>query len=392
MRRAALAVFLAALLIRVGFCLFVYPRVSATFSEGDGYDFIARNLVEGNGYTLDGASAAAVRLPLVPLLYAGAMRPFGTGPWPWQLLQALIGAATCTVVLYFAAARASRRGALAAAWFCALHPTMVLYTARPMTETTYIFLVTAFAALLLHRGERGFAAGAALGAQFLVKSTALVSCLALLPSLWRGRIGLVRNAAASAIAVVLPWAVWNLATFGQPHVLAATGGLTFYHGLYISEHAGWFSPATDLNREAEMILWEELIHRGVALDAPAPARDAAALDAALRIVAARPASTAALWGRNLLLTWYLARSRASMLVHLVAHAALLAAAAVGARRLWRAGDAGRETAATLLLLIAAYTAVHAVIHPAVRYVLPAVPLAAVLASAAFGLAASSRDS
>jgi len=384
MRRDALAVFAVALLIRIVFCAFVSPRLGDTFSQGDGYDTIAHNLVEGRGYTLDGASAAPLRLPLVPLIYAAIFALFGPVAWPWQLVQTALDAATCALVFLLGREHSARIGAFAAASFCALHPTMILYTARPMTETVYVFLVVAFVALLVRPSGRGIAAGLVLGAQLLVKSTALVSCVALLPPLWRGRRTAVRNALLSAAAVVLPWVSWNLVSFGQPHLLAATGGLTLYHGLYISEHVGWMTPTGELNRPAELALWREWIGRGVAIDAPVAQRDAIARRVALDLIASRPLHTAALWSRNLLLTWYLTRGRTSMLVHLVAHAALLAAAALGAARLWRDGGAARELAVTLVLLIAAYTTVHAVIHPAVRYILPAIPLAAVLAARAFG--------
>jgi len=69
-----------------------------------------------------------------------------------------------------------------------------------------------------------------------------------------------------------------------------------------------------------------------------------------------------------------------MLVHFILHSVLLIAAAVGAVRMWRMRPDARDLVTIAGLLIVAYTVVHAVIQPAVRYILPAVPLAALLAA------------
>jgi hypothetical protein len=87
-----------------------------------------------------------------------------------------------------------------------------------------------------------------------------------------------------------------------------------------------------------------------------------------------------LWARNLVLTWYLARTGPSMALHAVLHAALLAFAAIGAVRLLRRRDS-RAFAAALVLLVGGYTVAHAVLKPGLRYVLPAVPVAAILMAA-----------
>ena len=90
---------------------------------------------------------------------------------------------------------------------------------------------------------------------------------------------------------------------------------------------------------------------------------------------------ARLWARNLLLTWYLARGTTSMALHAVLHGVLLLLALVGTIRLLRVPGA-RDVAAALVLLVLAYTATHAIIKPGIRYVLPAVPVVAMLAAAA----------
>lgn len=381
-RRDLALIIAAALLARGLFCFVVYPGLAAQFGPGDGYDVIARNLVAGNGYVMDGGSAAAERLPLYPLLLAISFKLFGDAAWPWQLAQCLCGALTCGVVLVTARRYASRHGALAAAALCAAHPTLILYAARPMSETVYILLVLLFVCALAASPPRPRAAGGLWGAQWLIKSTALVHLVAIIPLVvrrgWRGAVSMM----VPGVLVLAPWIMWNVWTFGTPHLFSATGGIALYHGMYISQHVSWTQPTGDLNRDAELSLWNALEQRGVSRHADMAARDIVAGEIARQQIAAHPTEALRLWLRNMLLTWYLTRSSLSMLVHFVLHAALLLAACVGSLRLWRRQPAAHDLVIVAASLIGVYTAFHAVVQPAVRYILPVVPVAALLAAGA----------
>ncbi|MCK6556427.1 glycosyltransferase family 39 protein [Candidatus Binatia bacterium] len=376
------AIFAVALVVRLLFDFLVYPEVAGSFGAGDGYDAIARNLVAGKGYVLDGRPAAAERLPLYPLLLAASFRFFGEVAWPWQAAQAVCGAATCALVLAMAQRYATRAGALAAAGMCALHPTLLLYTARPLTETLYTFLLVAFVREVSAPSWRPGRVGALWALQWLIKSTAMLQAVALIPAALRGSFAPLVRTVAVAVACLAPWVVVNLWAHGQANLFTATGGRALYHGLYIARHAGWTEPAADLNRDAEIALWADLARRGVARDAAVEMRDMVAGEEARAWIARNPTEAAALAARNVILTWYLGRSRLSMLVHGLLHGALLLAALVGAVRMWRRCPERRDLVAVAVLLIAAYTVFHAVVQPAVRYVLPVVPLVALLAAGA----------
>ncbi len=381
--RCDLAVIVAAaLVVRLMFCFLVYPRVADRFGPGDGYDVIAQNLAQGNGYVIDGAPAAAERLPLYPFLLAGSFVLFGSALWPWQLAQSLCGALTCGLVFAMAQRYASRAAACAAAAVCVVHPTLVLYTARPLTETLYVVLLLLFVWAITAPVARPGAAGVALGLQLLIKSTAFVDVLGCAPLIGRAGPGGVVTAALSAVLVVLPWAGWNVWTSGSPYLLTARGGITLYHGIYISQHVGWTTPAGDFNKDAELALWRDLWRHGVARDADVRVRDQVAGAVAREWIAQHPGEAARLWARNLVLTWYLGRSRLSMLVHFALHAMLLITAAVGAARLWRARPQTRDLVMATVPLVLGYTVFHAVVQPAVRYILPVVPLVLLLAAGA----------
>jgi hypothetical protein len=262
---------------------------------------------------------------------------------------------------------------------CVLHPTLVLYTARPLTETLYIFLLVLFVHALVT--ERWLAAGGWLGLGLLVKSVALLHLVALPPLVRRASFRSLLRAAAVGILVVLPWVGWNVWAYGTPHLLTATGGRNFHQGLFISRRVGWTTPVGELNREADWALWNDMRQARVAWTGDVVLDDAAAGRVAREWIGQHPDVAARLWARNLLLTWYLARSGASMALHAVLHGALLLLALLGSARLLRTPL--RDLAAALVLIIGAYTGVHAVIKPGIRYVLPAVPVAAMLAAAAF---------
>lgn len=369
--------FVLALVARLVFCWLLYPSLEGRFGAGDDYEVIAGSLVAGQGYQLDGVDARPERLPLAVLFIAAHFWMLGAASWPWQISQAVLGALTCVLVYRISRRVGARQGAYLAALFCAVHPTLLLYAARPMTETLYTFLVTALLWSLAH--QRGALAGVALGLQWLTKSTAVIGIPVTLAlhRRWLTAIALV--------AVLLPWGILNVAQLGEPWLLAATGGRALYHGLYISRHVSWTTPTADLNRDAELALRGELAEQGVSPTAPVIERDRIAGALARDWIRAYPLAYMRLTLRNLGLTWYLGRSHASMVVHALLHAGLLLAAALGAWRTWHTQPGGRRWLLAALWLIGGYTLLHAAIQPAVRYVLPVVPCAATLAAAAFPL-------
>jgi 4-amino-4-deoxy-L-arabinose transferase-like glycosyltransferase len=379
-RRDAWLVFLLALAVRLVFVLAVHPLVEPGFQTPDGYDDIAANVAAGRGFRLEGSSlAAAERLPLYPVLLAASIRLFGPSRVPWQVAQCVLGAATCLLVLLVARRWASRAGAVLAAVLCALHPTLILYVARPLTETLYIFLLVCFVYALATR--RLVAAGAWLGLGLLVKSTALLHLVALVPFITRAGVRRLLWGITVAALVVLPWAGWNLWAHGSPHLLTATAGRNLHQGLFISRRVGWKTPVCDHNREADWALWNDLREARIAWTGDVAIDDASAGRVAREWIVQHPDVAAHLWARNLLLTWYLARGTTSMAVHAALHGVLLLLALVGTLRLLRVPGA-RDVAAALVLLVLGYTAVHAIIKPGIRYILPAVPVVAMLAAAA----------
>jgi 4-amino-4-deoxy-L-arabinose transferase-like glycosyltransferase len=374
--RTAIALVGVAFALRAAFCLLVYPHVAEQFVTRDGYDEIAANLLAGRGFLREDAPVAAERLPIYPLLLAACYAAFGRGAWGWQLVQCGLGALTAWVVFMAASRYATRRSALVAGAVCAAHPTLILYTARPLTETLYTLLMALLAGAISPWRPRR--AGFWLGLQLLVKSTALLQLVALLPVLARRGLASAARFTTVAAIVVVPWAAANLWTSGTPHLVSVSSGGTLYQGLYISRHVGWTTPTGDLNEQAAWELFREMREKGIRYTHDVAQDNRAAGALARAWIADHPTEVLQLWARNLVLTWYLGRSRLAMAVHAVLHAALLVGAFVGATRLVRRRPEERSLVVFAVVVLVAYTVVHAVIQPGVRYVLPAVPVMALL--------------
>lgn len=93
-----------AAVVRVVFCLIVYPRISesASLLGHDRYDTIARHLLEGSGYTIDPSGPPTTqRLPLYPILLYLAYAAMRTHTYTWvvQLIQVCLAAVTAWLIV-----------------------------------------------------------------------------------------------------------------------------------------------------------------------------------------------------------------------------------------------------------------------------------------------------
>jgi hypothetical protein len=194
---------------------------------------------------------------------------------------------------------------------------------------------------------------------------------------------------AVAVVVVLPWAAVNFASSGRLDLLTGTFGQALSNGLYISRYVGWTKPAGDINLYAEIAMKADLSREGLGAETDRLKQFEASETIALEWIKAHPGTALGLWARNFVLTWYLARTAPSMALHFVLHSLLLTSAAIGARRLWSCGNSRtRDLVVVTALLAIAYSAFHAAIQPGIRYVLPVVPLLALVAAGAFTTSAS----
>jgi hypothetical protein len=213
--------------------------------DGHYYDFAARRIAEGHGYSDD--LTIGGRLVWHPWCHypvgysaflASFYRLFGDGHAVAAAANALVGAALAVVTWALARRAMSRLRARVAGWIVALHPGLVLYAALTMTEPLAALLtMTAFlVAVQSRRATHGLAIGAlGLGVAALVRPQALlcVPFLGLLvPGHWREQLLAAGAACAIALVPVLPWTARNCRVMDGCALVSTNGGWNLAIGAF----------------------------------------------------------------------------------------------------------------------------------------------------------------
>jgi 4-amino-4-deoxy-L-arabinose transferase-like glycosyltransferase len=213
--------------------------------DGHYYDFAARRIAEGHGYSDDLSIAGRlVWHPWChyPVGYSAFLaifyRLFGHGHAVGAAANALTGAALAVATWALARHAMSGWRARIAGVVVAAHPGLVVYSALTMTEQLAALLtMTAFwLAARIRRPYVGMAAGAlALGVAALVRPQALlcVPFLALLaPGDWRRRAVAALAACAIALVPVLPWTARNCRVMDACALISTNGGWNLAIGAF----------------------------------------------------------------------------------------------------------------------------------------------------------------
>jgi 4-amino-4-deoxy-L-arabinose transferase-like glycosyltransferase len=199
--------------------------------DGHYYDFGARRIAEGFGYSDDiivAGKGAWHPWCHYPVGYSGFLaifyKFFGSGPSVAPVVNAVVGALLAVVVHRLARYGLSQTRARIAGTIVALNPGLIIYTALLMTEPlAALGLVTGAWHLCRHQhrnlGRGALLAGVTLGLTTLVRPQSLLCApaLALLPlatnAPWRIRarraVLAVAIAVPTAFLVVLPWTLRN---------------------------------------------------------------------------------------------------------------------------------------------------------------------------------------
>lgn len=221
--------FLVAVSVRVAFVLIREEGVS--FPDSAAYDAIARNFQVGRGLILDEASQVT-RPPLYPIFLAICYEVFGRDFLAVRLVQAMLGALTCVVVLWLGEETLDPVSARIGSLLVAVDPFQVFFCSLILTETLFTLLLTA-GVWLLARARRGgvlwaAAGGAAIGGAILVRASLSLFWGVLLPFWFMGFGGDRRRAGRLAAVGVLatglvltPW-VWRNYRVTGGHIVPTT--------------------------------------------------------------------------------------------------------------------------------------------------------------------------
>jgi len=240
---------------------------------------VPHEVIAGFPWTREGAEAWIVsRGPGYTYFLAALFRFIDVDAWVARWAQALLGAAACVLIALSGRELASRRVGFVAAGLAALHPTLILFTGRMLTETLALFLFWLGFLLLLRALRRGgsgelLAGGVVIALAALTRPTLLV----VVPFVWAGAAiatavstpgRRARRLAAFTAALFLPLLIWNATSQGLSAGRPTAGSL----GLQVAAHLflaatspvqrGWHADAVPYTPEAPLH-FDDLGYRAV---------------------------------------------------------------------------------------------------------------------------------
>lgn len=217
----------------------------------DLYFFVAKNLVDGNGYRVTPDTAETMmRGPGYVFFLAGLFKLFGESFMIAKIANLILGLGTMSLV-FLLTKRLVGNNAVAAVsgMVVALHPAILFMETRVNVESLFIFLLTLFA-FLLHRALRigtlrgYFIAGLALGIVTLTRSSPIfIIPLLLLYLLVKGgspnpiKHAVIKTGVlvVGALLVLSPWMARNYSLAGMPTFSEDLIGIAAFQGLYVTK-------------------------------------------------------------------------------------------------------------------------------------------------------------
>jgi 4-amino-4-deoxy-L-arabinose transferase-like glycosyltransferase len=213
-------------------------------SDSAAYDAFARTLSAHGvfGWTPD--HPFSFWPPGTTFLHGGIYWLFGPDYRPIVAANILISVGLMWTSARIAGRLLSTRAGILCAWIIALWPTLIFYVTVLASEILFAFLITAAFDVWSSGNRRtlvrGAFAGALLGAAALVRPLALLLpfvyavSLALSATDWRNELKSQAKIAVAAVialaAVVAPWTLRNNALYGKPVLVSTNGGITFWMG------------------------------------------------------------------------------------------------------------------------------------------------------------------
>jgi len=215
----------------------------------DGYDQLATNLANGDGYRFFPDTArTALREPGYPMVLAAIFVAFG---WSFTLVKlaniAWAAGAACLMTRIAPTISTSWIVVLGSPLLFLFHPETLIAESRGGVEILFglllmLYMVTVSRAIRTGRWWDYLVSGAVLGLAVVVRSTPILFPIALLAYLLfvdRQKIAALRNVGAMVIAmfvVLSPWIVRNYLLTSRFVPTASVLGVSAQAGLYLSTH------------------------------------------------------------------------------------------------------------------------------------------------------------
>jgi 4-amino-4-deoxy-L-arabinose transferase-like glycosyltransferase len=224
------------LLLRFASVLFVHTPM---ISDDKDYDQLARSLVEGRGFVLDG-QPTAYRTPGYPLIIAAVYAIVGESILAVKFLQAGVDILSCFLIFAIGKKLLGEDVGFLAAVLLALFPIQILYVSLLMTETIFTCLLLCSIYLLVSEGDRSSLKtdiyfGVLIGVAGLVRPVAILLPLVVflyrrsLKIQWKENIRRLVLICLTVGIVLSPWVYRNYIQFGRLTITNSTG-INFWIG------------------------------------------------------------------------------------------------------------------------------------------------------------------
>jgi hypothetical protein len=373
----------------------------------DGYDLIAENLANGNGYRWRPDMAGTmIREPGYPLLLAAVFRIAGYSIEGARLLNLLltVGIAVMLIALARRMTGDPRAPVIAALLFL-LHPGTLIAEARGGVEILFIFVGFGFM-LALHRAvEKGrlwryLLAGLALGVVVQVRSTPITfPVLLLLYALFTATGARERLTAAFRVAILVvgmglvmaPWVVRNYRLVHEFVPVSTLRGVALQEGLCMCRNVSFGVDLYPVGQAAGRERGELARDLGMRFEGAEylqtfySAHDEVAFDRILYETASKeyarnPRLLVGCVGKNLFNLWFLGKTWDVTKLNMLVQVPLLALVFYGLTIVWRRGDLRKM--GILLTYVASIAITHLLVVAEARYSIPVLAFLAIPASVA----------
>jgi 4-amino-4-deoxy-L-arabinose transferase-like glycosyltransferase len=407
---SAWPVLLVVFLVTAAILFLVVPKLDRVFALRysahfeDGYDLIANNLINGNGYRLEANKGETmIREPGYPLFLAAVFKVGGYSLEAARFANWLLSIGIAILIMRLTRLVTNdERSALIASVLFLLYPGTIICEARGGVEVLFIFAILVFM-LVLHRSvERGgpwryLMAGLALGVVVQVRSTPMVFPLLLVAYLGfiatsaRERLRVVLNVGILVLgmaAVMTPWTVRNYLLVHEFVPTATVQGLALQEGQYACQHfssgKNYYVLQTEAGQERDELAARLGVSSGTEYyQVYANASDEwrvnnALLQGAKAEYVKHPVLYATCVARNALNFWFLGKTWAVTGLNTLIQVPLLILALHGLYLLWNRSSLRKM--GIMLTFVLSILAVHMAIIAAARYSVPVIPFLAIPAS------------
>jgi len=250
---------LAALILRAAWALWSHKfwGYREDWAYDDGAFLGMAQAFLGHG-TISATHPPGYSLFLAPFLALGGDLGVSAARWVQMLLSSATAALAYRLALSL---KLERRAALAAGVLVVVHPMLVFFSVRMMSESFFLALVLGFLLLWLEAwksGDAKFAAWAGIlgGAATLTRGVILPFAAVLAAvALWRRReqarwLELTLICGLVWAAVLLPWTARNWGVYRRFVPISVQGGWNFYEGLTVDPDEIRFKRATAMGEES----------------------------------------------------------------------------------------------------------------------------------------------